>query len=159
MPFPGDGTRSVPATYPETTAGRGNFCFRDPCCKDLRRIATDGVAGRMAESGVLLHEPFGDSGHPGKVGPSVGINLPKVVRVVPFAAHASARRASIYIGHSSTLVQPNRPAAHRKIACQTHENRAHTLSFKFQAISPSCRNRSKAKMPVSCPSLKAMEYA
>src|SRR6186997_553157 len=37
---------------------------------DLRQ---DGVAGRLARSGVLLHVPCGDLGHPGNVGPSVGI--------------------------------------------------------------------------------------
>jgi hypothetical protein len=33
---------------------------------------------------VLLHQPFGEEGHPGKVGPSVGINLPKVVSLNGF---------------------------------------------------------------------------
>ena len=52
----------------------------------------------MAGSGVLLHLPFGDPGHPGKVGPSVGINLPKVVRVYVVRLRAVSG-GSFYIGN------------------------------------------------------------
>jgi hypothetical protein len=46
--------------------------------------------GEWRSSGVLLHQPFGEEGHPGKVGPSVGINLPKVVLLAHFAASSAA---------------------------------------------------------------------
>jgi hypothetical protein len=62
------------------TQRAADFWFRGPSLYktfgELRRMES---LGEWRSSGVLLHQPFGEEGHPGKVGPSVGINLPKVV--------------------------------------------------------------------------------
>lgn len=51
--------------------------------KTFGRWRLNGVAGKVAESGVLLHKPFGDPSHPGIIGPSVGMQ-PKVVSLNSF---------------------------------------------------------------------------
>jgi hypothetical protein len=70
----------VSSLAPRNEPGRG-FLLPRPVdvVKDLRQIATDGVAGRVAIFWRATAPAVGEEGHPGKVGPSVGINLPKVV--------------------------------------------------------------------------------
>src|SRR5206468_5795386 len=69
-----------------------DVCPQPGFLEDLRRIATDGVAGRMAFLWRATAPAVGEKGHPGKVGPSVGINLPKVVSCVPRIALGSPAR-------------------------------------------------------------------
>jgi hypothetical protein len=70
----------------------------------------------MAASGVLLHKPFSDAGHPGKIGPSVGIcrRLVSSVNVVP-AVPSMKSQAGNYIGYSSTRVDPISPVTARNL--------------------------------------------
>jgi hypothetical protein len=101
---------------PRNKPGRGAVKLPRPDhVKDLRRIATDGVAGRLALFWRATAPAVGEKGHPGKVGPSVGINLPKVVSLSPhrdadWLTHRAAAskqvglETSFIIGHSTMLV-------------------------------------------------------
>lgn len=101
--------------------------------------------GDWRRSGVLLHLPFGDRGHPGNIGPSAGI-LPKVCIAV-FLSILPARpvpAAAFYIGYSSIPIdsiwqreceycvrKPLQSPNHRTLAGQSKSTSPHELPHKI----------------------------
>jgi hypothetical protein len=140
------------------------FGLRSRALEDLRRIATDGVAGRLAESGVLLHVPLATQAIPEKLVPQSELICRRLFQVFRFhgCCECSSRPvlhgrvAPLIIGNSSIPVHRNRAVGVRKSASSSE---CHSGKCSHKCSGHRCRVKGYAPRDVGVWLSQGLYYA